>query len=688
MSYLESPRIVFSGRFQADVSTVNNDVRHYNNSTWNDDFQKMGGPRQAGGRRFYNGWWNPDGTGSFRLIDVAVTGAQSDTGPIAGDPVLALKIESNVDCPPAKLVDLDPQFQMGSMIWGMQIVLTDGVTEYLRGDFEPAPFRDLFFTRVAGQNGSGFASAKFTSLLKNIRWNEAAPASALLAALKQSADANDGCLSANFMTFAYDTGATHTNYTLGRIIGAIGPWRSDEPRSFTAGRRFAPAANANPFGTAQDNIGYFDAVIDGDRVHVDLGNALPLDDVTGVMTDLGTLSLVVLNAPDVVSGTGPAITLTPGCAEGAAVTAADYAPIGDIDYQTAGWLAETAGIVSLPLGAEAATLAGTSPLALVITNPATGAQCVAIRETIGSYFVRADDFEQRVDAVSGGPVQIAVTLRCTRFGKPLAGDAGGAVQLQLAPADATEGANGGPPTGVDPKELDPLPDFVPTINVPATALHFSSPVAADAGGVATATIQVDDPANSRGYIEGQIFTLPYAFGFTGESAMPLFEQILLHVRDAYAPPASPVWETDVEPVLKQFGNLYPIMSHGLFSFSDLEIVARNAGILIFALSKPIEDPNHMPATRDMSAGKRQMLLNWLRPKAGAPRLEPPAMPAMAADAAVAALPEAQIGLPMPASYSRFSRMKGLPSEDFEGDEEAQAQPEPDGAGEPAGPDQQ
>lgn len=34
MSYLNRLRLAFTGSFQADVSTVNNDVRHYDNASF------------------------------------------------------------------------------------------------------------------------------------------------------------------------------------------------------------------------------------------------------------------------------------------------------------------------------------------------------------------------------------------------------------------------------------------------------------------------------------------------------------------------------------------------------------------------------------------------------------------------------------------------------------------------------
>lgn len=677
MSYLEQPRLVFSGGFQADVSTVNNDVRHYDNEVWSDAFQQMGEPRQPDGWKHWNGWWNPDGTGNFQLIDASVTGAELGGGASSGDPVLALQVVSNIDRPPAKLVDLDPQFQMGSMIWGLQLVLTDGTTEYLRGDFEPAPFRDLFFFRIDRQPGSRYASAKFTSRLTNLVWGESAASSPLLSALRDEAQANGGCLSANLMTFAYETNAPEATYTLGRMVGALGPWREGDPNSFVLGRRFAPVANnVMPFGTAQDNIGFFDAVVAGGRASVDLGNALPMTDRSGALVDLGTLSLVVLKTPDEVAESGGTTTLTAGIAEGATVTPADYLDLGEIPYRDPDWLTRTAGIASLAIDDAAAALAAKCPLALVVTDSA-GASRVAIRETIGSFFVRADDFERRVDAATAHPVSTEVTLYCARFGQPLPG---AAVQLQLAAADATQGANGNPPTGVDPKELDPLPKVVPTINVPATAIRFEATATTGADGVATLAIELDDPKNVRGYIDGQIFTIIYNFGFAGESAMPMFEQILLHVRDGYDPPILPDWMTDVAPVLVQFGNLYPIMSRGLFSFSDPEVVKAHAGLMMFALDRPIEDPNHMPATRDMSAGKRQMLLNWLAVQAGSapPAPIPGGAPLEAAPAASAAapLPAAPVGASLPADYSRFQTMKGM----GEVPDERAAQP--------AGPDDQ
>lgn len=88
--------------------------------------------------------------------------------------------------------------------------------------------------------------------------------------------------------------------------------------------------------------------------------------------------------------------------------------------------------------------------------------------------------------------------------------------------------------------------------------------------------------------------------------------------------------------MKQYANLYPVMSKGLFDLADPSLAKERAMLLAFAFERDIDDPNHMPVTRDLSAGKRQAVLAWLaqytgeRPGAGEPpptSQGPPAEPA-------------------------------------------------------------
>ena len=120
-----------------------------------------------------------------------------------------------------------------------------------------------------------------------------------------------------------------------------------------------------------------------------------------------------------------------------------------------------------------------------------------------------------------------------------------------------------------------------------------------------------NPDNPRGYIDGQIYQFSYAFAAAGQSIMPVFEGISVHVRDAFVPPQTPSWATDIAPILMQYGNLYPIMSQGLFNIADYATVTANARLLFFAFTRSIDDANYMPATRDISAAKLRMIVEWL-----------------------------------------------------------------------------
>ena len=104
-SYLSCPRIHFSGSFQADVSTVNNNPQNYRD-----------GVNLTG-----NLSWNPLGTGEFRLFDTNVTsvvyinGTTSNSDPIVGLPIFNSDILTS-----GKLVDLDVDAQLiKGEVWGM-----------------------------------------------------------------------------------------------------------------------------------------------------------------------------------------------------------------------------------------------------------------------------------------------------------------------------------------------------------------------------------------------------------------------------------------------------------------------------------------------------------------------------------------------------------------------------------------
>ena len=107
MSYLNNTRLVFSGRFQADVSTVNNDVRHYDSATFDPTFQNFQTKEDLGG------WWTPPGSGAFRLLDCRIKMVGYADGSTIADaskyPAIGMLIGGSGDRTSGKLVDIDPQ---------------------------------------------------------------------------------------------------------------------------------------------------------------------------------------------------------------------------------------------------------------------------------------------------------------------------------------------------------------------------------------------------------------------------------------------------------------------------------------------------------------------------------------------------------------------------------------------------
>lgn len=577
MSYQNNLRLVFAGDFQSDVSTVNNDVRHYDNATFEQRFQDF----QMG--KVFNGWWNPTGSGAFRLINCRVKSVVID-GEMSEDSVVNLVIDGSNNRVGGKMVDLDPQLQMASAIWGLTIRLTDGQQDFLVGQFEPASFRDIMFGRREKAGGSTGASAAFQSVLTDLHWGENLRGSHFLEALK-AASAN-GKLSIRFTTFGYSTDKTEDRFTLGTVIGAIGPYYENEPHSFVLGRRMVPNVDEKT-GAPLNKINFFDALVDEQEssVLVDLGNALPLNSNL-TLQDLRELQLAVL----IDENTQESETLSTG--DG-------FVTLGiPIPYRSTEWLSKTAGILATPVLPEQLELIRERPLALIQMLDSNRGK-VLVRESINGLLVRADKFVQRVEPTETAEIE----LFASRYGNPLPN---ASVSIAFSPPDNTEG-------GGSSKDPAPPQAQIPWTNKPQEALkNLPLTLTTDAIGKAKLLIETQDPGNPRGYIDGQIYTLLYSLQGQAENQKQSLDAIYVLLFDAYAIPDRPTWIEHIHPIFQQYGNLYPIMSKRLVDLGDYDSVRENRAILELAFSLNIHDPNSMPVTRDLSLAKRATILRWLR----------------------------------------------------------------------------
>jgi len=602
VSYLDSPRLHFRGWFQADVSTINNAVTAYELP-----------PAEP-----FDPGWNPQGTGIFRFLDCAVTGAYLDGKQItdpSGDPVIGMTIQNANQRAPGKLVDLDPQQQMVSMIFGMQVrIVSPALETVMQSEFKPAPFINLWPRQLEGVPMDQQLGAVYQSILEGVEWPTAAE-SPVLDALRKAAPG--GKLSIDFNVFGYGRDPKIPRYTMGHVVGTIGPYREGEPEHFVLGRQMINQGGM--FNPPTGNIATLQAKVgdNGRSLTVDFGNSFEIETANSGLKDIGTVLVGVLNSnPDQVLST---------------VDAAGVTVIGEVPYTGKDWYTQTAGVQTFPLSAngEAMKLLPANPLVLLGPSASTvvpPVYSVLLQESVNGVYVRADQFVFRIEP---GASQ-TIDFYATQFGAPLANAA-----ITLSNASALLASLGGTPPDIS----------VPTDGVNVPVGSDTATITAGADGHAQFTLQAN--ANGltvngnpwpRGYLEGQLYALGYQLEAQPANYVPNpfnFVSILAYSQKYNQNPNNPppTWYDDIQPLFAQYSNLYPIMSKYVVDLSDYDSVVSRIGILYLAFSLPESDPNHMPVTRDLGAADRAVILQWLGttgPDGLPPRGTPPAPKQVAA----------------------------------------------------------
>jgi len=584
MSYLDSPRLHFRGWFQADVSTINNDVRFYQNASFVPDYQQLN----------QNGSWNPEGTGVFRLLDCAATGAvwngnQTD--------VSGITIQNALHRAPGKLVDLDPQQQMVSQIWGMQVrVVSASGQTLLQGEFKPAAFINLWLRQKTGVPRDQQLAAAYQSVLEGVQWFDVS-ASPLLAALKSLTQ--DGQLSIAFNCFGYGRDSTIPRYTMGHIVGTIGPYFRGEPKHFSRGRQLIASG---PFTQPAGGLGTLQGKIatDGNSITVDFGNSFPIQTAESGLMDVGQIFVGVLTSnPSAIQAT---------------VTASQVVMVGEVPYSTDDWYTQTAGVQTFDLSNNSVARQLLKENPLVVLTPIANANgyTILLQESIDGLYVRADNFVYRIDP---GETQ-KLEFYADRFGVPLSN-----ATIALS---ATQGFMGGSGGGQNISPPARPVAAVPDIGTPPDAIQYAPTITTDSAGYAGTplTASPDGPGTPRGYIPHQMYGIAYQLTTqpSGYVVNPMNYISVLAFSKKEAPD-TPTWYGDIQQIFTQYGNLYPIMGRYVVDLRDYDAVVRRLGILSLAFSLPIEDPNHMPVTRDLGAGDRATVLKWLAAK-GANGLPP------------------------------------------------------------------
>lgn len=655
MSYLDSPRIHFSGYFQSDVSTVNNNVCYYDSDAFKEQYQQYG-----------DGGWNPQGTAIFRFVSCSVTGASLNGKPVtssAQDPIIGMAME-NADCrAPGKMADLDPQQQMVSQVWALQVRLTDNVERALFiGDMLPVGFMNLWKRQQTQAFNDQTLAANYQSILENVQWHGHSHSPVLEAMRKAT---QHGLLAIEFNLFGYGRDPSIPRYTQGHIVGTIGPYHEREPKHFILGRQMTAQVDSNNMMKPTGGVYSFQCKNHPDRqtLTADFGNALPIIDASGAFVDLGPLTMAVLKQPAhaPISGT---------LAKDQVIVLGQLAydppqPGAAASDEPSEWFRQTAAIQDFDYAAIPGARQALEACPLLLLSPADDGYQVLVQESIDGLYVRSDEHVLRLNAGQ----QLPVSFFASRYGQPLSAE----VDVGLLPKDKNPmgGGNALPPSPPNNKPVLP-----PRISVPVDAVQYPASIHTNDSGHGRAVISAipAGPGNPRGYIDGQLYGIGYQLRLQPQDYIDNpwnFVSVLAF--DRVPVPEHPTWYDDIRPIFVQYGNLYPIMSKYVVDLGDYDSVVRHVDILKLAFALPMSDPNHMPVTRDLSDDKRAIILKWLKqtdaqgkPLKGAPPLKAAAVPApreVDTDAVAVALDDLQIAGKSAVVLQLQARRKAASSKD-------------------------
>jgi hypothetical protein len=273
LSYLDVPRIHFSGLFYTAPGNLNNDITNYN-------LEKD--PLNFGtGMYMY-----PDGTAQFYLSNCVVNSVVDSDGNLWSDPGHDSLVGASVTSPGpltqkpdgkgghhglAKLVDLDPNMMSRSELYGFRIYVDSAGGGFSGPLAAPPQLRDLWFGRGNGKgldderkqilNGLQLAVGTWHQRLKIETWtkppDKASPVWEFLN--KNSNGALDVKISVDmFQTWRKNQFTEGDRFGYGRLVGVIGRALDGEPTEFVPGRRLyafqeqARAAKMGPAITRED----------------------------------------------------------------------------------------------------------------------------------------------------------------------------------------------------------------------------------------------------------------------------------------------------------------------------------------------------------------------------------------------------------------------------------------------------
>ena len=591
-SYLDVPRIHFTGKFRADVNTRNND---------NNTFSGQLNPDQ-------NKDWNFNGTNEFSFFDTSIVAVDLSSSDSADpeDPVLSAIIFNNADRVLPKIVDLDVDCQEVSTIYGMEFGIgwnEGGVYKKgLTGKWTPSVIAQDMWPRLKcfteefygdrPQDSVPFGS-QGTTILTDIEWGDTRNSPALQE-LRVRSTRGSGKLSIRVSYYFYprNYGAlVPYAFALGYVVGTIGVYDNGETLNFGGDRMLIPdqlpqltfdqsdsCYEENPEDyTPWTSKAPFE--LHTNEVVVDLSNAIPID-IDLNQRNIGELYLAY-EEPDanciyIIQPDKPIPYLRTNWLKAGAI--ATYS-LTDSEHEVL--VSHSLLVIQKVKGNAGDKICGQLPSTI------SESAIVVLRER--EYFIRPLNYY--VDRLEYGGEPSLQTLLVTKFGAPVSID----VQVSLS------------------KEV------IPEHGVQPTVYRATS----DSNGHVQFTFEVVRKIpyprlygnDEKKRIEGQVYTFGYCVIQPGQSDCTSDDDTsrISFLAFSTINPSKPyTWVKDVEPIFSQYAHLTPAMKDilDLSNYTDVTL-PWNIGLLKHSMSVGFDDPNYMPVTRDLAPKKREMILEWL-----------------------------------------------------------------------------